>query len=197
MCCFYFQAMHDFSNFLRHVTTGAACVRVVRKCQSECGVAAWPTFQNKEKKIKRAQPTPSKQELISSCSSRHKSPSENNSSAAAAKHRLNENITLTKYWPDNASLSKSEEWTAEGCRNKCSSHPILRPHVRHIYCKRKQELWNLCFFRGWWKWQLMEQMRPDSRQILNIDLLHSLRVIEARLNGRSCQVEDSAGIRRI
>lgn len=43
----------------------------------------------------------------------------------------------------------------------------------------------------------MEQMRPDSRQILNIDLLHSLRVIEARLNGRSCQVEDSAGIRRI
>lgn len=38
----------------------------------------------------------------------------------------------------------------------------------------------------------MEQMQPDSRQILNIDLLHSLRVIEARLNGCSCQAEDRA-----
>lgn len=187
--------MHNFSNFLWHVTTGTACVRVVRKCQSECGVAAWP-FRIK-KKDKCAQPSQSKQDLISSCSSGHKLASENNSSATAAKCRVNENITLTKYWTDNAPLSKSEEWTAEGCRNKCSSHPILRPYVRHIYCKRKQELWNLCFFRGRWKWQLMEQMRPDSRQILNIDLLHSLRVIEARLNGRSCQVEDSTGISRI
>lgn len=25
------------------------------------------------------------------------------------------------------------------------------------YCIRKQELWNLCFFRGWRKWQLIEQ----------------------------------------
>lgn len=35
----------------------------------------------------------------------------------------------------------------------------------------------------------MEQMQPDSRQILNIDLLHSLRVMEARPNGCSCQAE--------
>lgn len=136
-------------------------------------------------------------ELISCRSSRHKLPSENNSSATAAKCHVNENIGLTKYRTDNAPISKSEEWSAEGRRNKCFSHPILRPYVRHIYCKGKQELWNLCFFRGWKKWQLMEQMQPDSRQIRSIDLLHSLWVIEARLNGCSCQAENRARISRI
>lgn len=33
-----------------------------------------------------------------------------------------------------------------------------------VYCIRKQELWNLCFFRGWRKWQLIEQMQPPDIQ---------------------------------
>lgn len=50
---------------------------------------------------------------LRSCrSSRHKLPSENNSSATAAKRHVNENISLTKYWTDNAPISKSEEWSA-------------------------------------------------------------------------------------
>lgn len=66
-----------------------------------------------------------------------------------------------------------------------------------IYYTRKQELWNSCFFRGWRKWQLMEQMQRGSRQIFNIDSLHSSCVIKAQLDDGSCPMENGTSVSRI